>query len=56
MKDELVRLADRPELLDSAAQWFHEKWHVPLKAYRESGYQERIESERVGGRQAGWGA
>jgi L-rhamnose isomerase/sugar isomerase len=28
----------------------------PLKAYRESGYQERIESERVGGRQAGWGA
>ena len=36
MKDELVRLADRPELLDSAAQWFHEKWHVPLKAYRES--------------------
>lgn len=36
MKDELVRLADRPELLDSAAQWFHEKWHVPLEAYRES--------------------
>jgi L-rhamnose isomerase/sugar isomerase len=28
----------------------------PLKAYRESGYQERIEAERVGGQQAGWGA
>jgi L-rhamnose isomerase / sugar isomerase len=28
----------------------------PLKAYRESGYQERIEAERVGGEQAGWGA
>ena len=28
----------------------------PLRAYRESGYQERIADERVGGTQAGWGA
>lgn len=28
----------------------------PLRAYRESGYPERIVSERVGGAQAGWGA
>ena len=28
----------------------------PMKGYAESGYQERIEAERVGGEQAGWGA
>ena len=28
----------------------------PLQAFRESGYQKQIESERVGGTQAGWGA
>jgi L-rhamnose isomerase/sugar isomerase len=28
----------------------------PYAAYAESGYQERIASERVGGQQAGWGA
>ncbi len=28
----------------------------PYAAYAASGYQERIESERVGGQQAGWGA
>jgi len=28
----------------------------PIAAYRRSGYQERIIAERVGGRQAGWGA
>jgi L-rhamnose isomerase/sugar isomerase len=28
----------------------------PYQAYAESGYQERIASERVGGQQAGWGA
>ena len=32
----LVRLRDRPELLDRAAGWFHEKWGVPLAAYQES--------------------
>ena len=28
----------------------------PMKAYAASGYQEKIEDERVGGTQAGWGA
>ncbi|WP_022882371.1 L-rhamnose isomerase [Gryllotalpicola ginsengisoli] len=28
----------------------------PMRAYAESGYQQRIEAERVGGTQAGWGA
>jgi L-rhamnose isomerase/sugar isomerase len=28
----------------------------PIKAYAESGYQQKIESERAGGTQAGWGA
>ena len=31
----LVCLRDRPELLTSAAAWFHEKWGVPEEAYRE---------------------
>jgi len=28
----------------------------PMKAYAESGYQKTIETDRVGGTQAGWGA
>jgi len=33
---EIVRLTDRPDMLERAAQWFHEKWGIPLEAYRES--------------------
>lgn len=33
---ELIRLGDRAELATRAARWFHEKWGVPLEAYRES--------------------
>lgn len=36
MDHRLLCLRDKPELLDRAAAWFHEKWHVPLEAYRES--------------------
>lgn len=36
MDYEIVRLADRPELKEQAAQWFHEKWGIPLAAYMES--------------------
>ena len=32
----IISVKDRPELLETAAQWFHEKWHIPLEAYRES--------------------
>jgi L-rhamnose isomerase/sugar isomerase len=28
----------------------------PIAAYRRSGYQQKIEEERIGGDQAGWGA
>ncbi len=28
-----ISLRDRPELKDSAASWFHEKWGVPRQAY-----------------------
>ncbi len=28
-----VTLRDRPDLVTSAAAWFHEKWHVPVDAY-----------------------
>jgi L-rhamnose isomerase/sugar isomerase len=28
----------------------------PIAAYHRSGYQQKIETERVGGQQAGWGA
>lgn len=36
MAYELIRLVDRPDLKERAAQWFHEKWDIPLEAYRES--------------------
>lgn len=32
----IERLCDHPELMKTAARWFHEKWHVPLSAYEES--------------------
>ena len=31
-----IRLCDRPELKDTAAQWFSEKWRIPLAAYLKS--------------------
>lgn len=44
----------RPEL----AEWRESRGLSanPVRAFRESGYQEKIEAERVGGTQAGWGA
>ena len=36
MNCEILRLVDRPELKERAACWFHEKWGIPLEAYRES--------------------
>lgn len=32
----IVRLMDRPEKKEQAAQWFHKKWGIPLEAYMES--------------------
>ena len=36
MNYEIVRLKDKPEIKERAAQWFHEKWGIPLEAYIES--------------------
>lgn len=32
----IVRICDRADLVPRAAEWFHEKWGIPLEAYRES--------------------
>ena len=32
----LIQIAENPDWLDRAAGWFHEKWHIPEAAYRES--------------------
>ena len=32
----IIRLIDKPEIKDKAAEWFHAKWGIPLEAYRES--------------------
>ncbi|MBO5473026.1 MAG: GNAT family N-acetyltransferase [Lachnospiraceae bacterium] len=36
MQYEILKLTDRPEIKERAAQWFHEKWGIPLSAYLES--------------------
>lgn len=36
MNYKIIRLADWPEIKEQAAQWFHEKWQIPLEAYLES--------------------
>lgn len=32
----IIRLTDKPAIKDRAAEWFHEKWGIPLEAYQES--------------------
>lgn len=36
MNYKIIRLTDNPEIKEQAAQWFHEKWGIPLEAYTES--------------------
>ncbi|MEZ3463284.1 MAG: GNAT family N-acetyltransferase [Lachnospiraceae bacterium] len=36
MEYKVIRLVDRPELKERAAQWFHGKWGISLEAYAES--------------------
>lgn len=36
MEYKIIRLSGQPEIKERAAQWFHEKWGVPLAAYLES--------------------
>lgn len=32
----ITKLCEHPEFSEKAALWFHEKWGIPLEAYRES--------------------
>ncbi len=32
----IVRLTDEPEMKSAAAEWFHEKWGIPVSAYLDS--------------------
>lgn len=36
VKYKIEKIAEHPELVDTAAKWFHTKWGVPLEAYLES--------------------
>lgn len=36
MKYGIIRLTDKPEIKEQAAQWFHEKWGIPPEEYAES--------------------
>lgn len=33
---EIIKLRENKELIAAAAEWFHQKWGVPVEAYRES--------------------
>lgn len=33
---EIIKLRENKELIVVAAEWFHQKWGVPVEAYRES--------------------
>lgn len=32
----IIKISDKPELAEFAANWFASKWNIPLEAYRES--------------------
>ena len=36
MEYQIVRLIDKPEMKEKMANWFSEKWSVPLQAYLDS--------------------
>ena len=36
MEYQIIRLIDRPEMKEQMANWFSEKWSVPLQAYLDS--------------------
>ena len=36
MNYQIVRLTDKPELMEQMAGWFHEKWGIPQEAYQDS--------------------
>lgn len=36
MEYKIITIREHPELQRNAANWFHEKWKIPLEAYQES--------------------
>ncbi len=32
----ILSITDHPELVEPAAEWFHQSWHIPKSAYLES--------------------
>jgi L-rhamnose isomerase/sugar isomerase len=56
--NELLMDAFYTDVRPALADWRDERGlpRDPMEAYAESGYQQEIESTRVGGTQAGWGA
>lgn len=36
MSYRIIRLTDKPDILETAARWFHEKWRIPYDAYLDS--------------------
>ena len=45
MQDSIIRLTDRPDMKTQMAEWFHEKWKLPLSAY-EASMDECLRSEK----------
>ncbi|WP_370832067.1 hypothetical protein [Clostridium sp.] len=35
-KYRIIKIQEQPELRNSVANWFHEKWDIPIEAYLES--------------------
>ena len=44
-----ITLREEPQLMESAARWFHSKWHLPVEAYLES-----MEEYLSGATELGW--
>jgi GNAT superfamily N-acetyltransferase len=36
MSWKIIRIQESPQWKDQAAQWFHQKWGIPLEAYQQS--------------------
>lgn len=36
MEWQIIRIQENPQWKERAAQWFHQKWGIPLEAYRQS--------------------
>ena len=32
-EQKIIKINEHPELIEEAAQWFHQKWKIPEKAY-----------------------